>query len=326
MGDTLPLRKRLLRRFQARGVRDLRDLDARGRLGNPPRPLAMAAAIFVLVALLGGTTYALGRSGAVPQALLLITAFAVFGIAVAVGWALATAEYRAAQQADRAGAELLSLHAELDRERRETSSRLHDTRAITAAMGAALHALARSGADPVITAALSDQVAHLRQMLVESKAAGLERLGVAEVLLQASPFATLHGIALLHEAPTDAAVLANRDQLLAILQNLIDNARKYAPGSPILITCEPAGPYLRLVVQDEGPGITAADAEELFLPGVRRGDDAQGFGMGLAIARRLAEGMHGALWYEPRHGRGSRFVLKLPRAEGVPAGAPKEAP
>jgi signal transduction histidine kinase len=307
-------------------VRDVRDLDARGRLGHPPRPLLLAAVIFALVALLGGTTYALGHTEGLPLAILLITAVAVFGIAVAVGWALAAAEYEAAQQADRAGAELLTLYAELDRARQVASSRLHDARALTAAMSAALHALEHSGADPAITAALSDQVAHLRKILTENPDAGLEPIGVAELLLQASPFATLHGVTLLHEAPDDAAVLANRDQALAILQNLIDNARKYAPRSPILITCEPAGPYLKLVVQDEGPGLATADAEELFLPGVRRGDATQGFGMGLAIARSLAEGMHGALWYEPRSGRGSRFVLKLPRADRAGSGAAGEAP
>ncbi len=48
--------------------------------------------------------------------------------------------------------------------------------------------------------------------------------------------------------------------------------------------------------------------------------------MGLAIARSLAEGMHGALWYEPRSGRGSRFVLKLPRPADGRGTAPEEAP
>jgi len=320
------IRKRLLRRFRVRGVRDLRDLDTRGRLGYPPRPLALAAAIFILVALLGGTTYALGRSEGLVPVILLIAAVAVFGIAVAVGWALAAAEYQAAQQADRAGAELLTLHAEFDRARRVTNSRLHDARAITAAMGAALHALKRSGADPAIVDALAEQVAYLRELLTEKADARLEPVEVAEVLLQVSPFATLHGITLLHEAPDNAVVLANRDHVLAILQNLIDNSRKYAPGSPILITCEPAGPYLKLVIQDQGPGIAAADAEELFLPGARRGGDAQGFGMGLAISRRLAESMGGSLWYEPRSSRGARFVLKLHRAAGGPGSAPEGAP
>ena len=306
-------------------MRDLRALDARGRLGHPPRPLPLAAAIFVLVALLGLTTYFLGRHNE-PAILLIIAAAAVFGIAVAVGWALAAAEYRSAQQADQAGAELLALHVELDRERREASARLHDARALTAAMGAALHALRQSGADTAIVAALSDQLAALRHSLTEKPGAHLEPIEVGTVLLEVSSFATLHRITLIHDAADGAVVLANHDHLLAILQNLIDNARKYAPGSPILITCEPAGPYLKLAIQDEGPGIAAAAAEDLFLPGVRRGDDTQGYGMGLAISRRLAERMGGALWYEPRSGRGARFVLKLPRAGGPPTSTPEEAP
>jgi signal transduction histidine kinase len=315
--------RRLLRRFRARGLRDVRALDARGRLGHTPRPLPLAAAVFVLVGLLGLTTYLLGRNGR-PAALLIIAAAAVFGIAVAVGWSLTAAEYRSTQQADRAGAELLALHAELDRERRETNSRIHDTRALTAAMGAALHALQQSGANPVIVDALSDQVAELRRALTEKPSADFEPIRVDKVLLEVSPFATLHGVALLHEAADDSVVLANRDHLVAILQNLIDNARKYAPGSPVLITCEPAGPYLKLAIQDEGPGIAAAGAGDLFLPGVRHGDNTQGYGMGLAISRGLAERMGGALWYEPRPGRGARFVLKLPRADSQPRSAPEE--
>ncbi len=169
MNDGLSFFSRLVRRFRVRGVRDLRDLDTRGRLGHPPRPLPMALAVFVLVALLGLTTFALGRGAGTAAILLIVAAVAVFGIAVAVGSALAVAEYRAAQQADRAGAELLTLHAELDTGAPgETGSRLHDARALTAAMGAALHALQQSGADPTIVTALSDQLAALRRLLTES--------------------------------------------------------------------------------------------------------------------------------------------------------------
>jgi signal transduction histidine kinase len=304
----------------------MRNLDAQGRLGHPPRPGFAGTTIFMLVTLLGLTTYALGRSGEIPPVLLLVAAAGVFGIAVAVGWSLAVAEYRAAQQADRAAAELLLLHAELDKDRREYAARLHDVRALTGAIDAALHALGRSGADPAIVAALSAQIGHLRHLLTESAGTRLEPVAVAEVLLQVSSFATLHGVALIHEAADHTAVLADRDQMVAILENLVDNARKYAPGPPILITCEPAGPYVKLAVHDDGPGIAPDQVEDLFLPGVREGEGTQGYGMGLAIARSLAEGMHGALWYEPRSGRGSRFVLKLRRAAEEPAGADEKAP
>ncbi len=325
MSEELPFFSSLLRRFRVRGVRDLRHLDARGRLGHPPRPLLMALAVFFLVALLGLTTFALGRSAG-PVALLLAAAGAVVGIAVAVGSALAVAEYRALQQADRARAELLALHADLELARREASFRLHDARALTAAMGAALHALVQSGADRTIIAALSDQVAHLQHLLTAAPTAGLEPVATADVLVEVGSFAALHGVSLLHEAAEDVMVLAIRDQVAAILQNLVDNARKYAPGSPVLVTCEAAGPYLKIILEDQGPGIAAADAEALFQPGVRRGEGTQGFGMGLAIARSLAEGMRGALWYEPRSGRGARFVLKLLRSAGEAGGPPTGAP
>ncbi|MFH1331178.1 MAG: hypothetical protein ABIJ48_11070, partial [Actinomycetota bacterium] len=235
MREGLPIHRRLLRRFRVRGVRDLRSLDARGRLGHAPRPLPMALGMFSLIALLGGATFALGRTAGVPFAVLLVAAIGVFGIAVAVGSALAAAEYRASQEADRAGAELLELHAELERNRRQAGSRLHDARAITAAMGAALHALERFGTDPTIATALTDQVDHLRRLLSEPPPARQEPVVTAEVLAEVASFAALHAVTLVYEAADHAVVLANRDQLLAILTNLVDNARKYAPGSPVLI-------------------------------------------------------------------------------------------
>ena len=48
--------------------------------------------------------------------------------------------------------------------------------------------------------------------------------------------------------------------------------------------------------------------------------------MGLAIARSLAEGMNGALWYEPRSGQGARFVLKLPACRTARPGRPQGGP
>jgi signal transduction histidine kinase len=315
---------RVLRWLRVRGVRDLRDLDTRGRLGHPPRPLALATAVFVLVALLGLATFALGHTHGTNE-LLLAAAVAVFAIAVSVGWALAIAQYRALEEADQARAELLTLHTARDLARRETAARLHDARSLGAAMGAALHALRQSGADASIVDALSDQLSQMRDLLAAAPDPHPQPLALGEVLARAGSFAALHGVAFIHEAADEAVVLADRDRVLAILKNLIDNARKYAPGSPILVSCEPAGPYLKIVVEDRGPGIALAEMEALFLPGVRRGGDGQGSGMGLAIARDLAESMRGALWYEPTSGTGSRFVLKLPRPP-VPVEAPQDMP
>lgn len=314
MTEQVSLHRRLLQRFRARAVRDIRVLDSHGRLGQPVGPLWLAVVVFLLTALLGWLTFMLGRTEGTPWILLLIVAAGVFGIAVAVGCALAVSDYRALQEADHARAELLMLQADADLMRGQTRARLHDLRAVTAAMGAALHALQRSGADGSIVGALSNQVSHLGELVVIEPAGSVEPIALSEALLQLSSFAALHGVTLIHDAADDVVVHANREDLVAILRNLVDNARKYAPGSPVLITCEAAGPYVKLGLEDRGPGLAAETAEALFLPGVRRGDGAQGYGMGLAIARTLAERMHGAFWYEPHPAGGSRFVLKLPRA------------
>lgn len=325
MTERIPPHHRLLRRFRVRAVRDIQDLDARDRLGHPPRPLLFSVVIYLLIVLLGLLTFGLGRAEGVSWGLLLGGAVVVFGIATAVGSALAVSEYRSLQDADRAREELLRLQSEAERARREAGARLHDARALTAGMGAALHALERSGADRRIVEALSEQVQHLIRLLSAPREAGLEPVVVSEVLLEVGSFAALHGVTLLHEAADGAVVMANRQHLLAILQNLVDNARKYAPGSPVLVTCEPGGPYLKIILEDRGPGLAGTDPESLFLAATRGGAGTQGFGMGLSISRRLAEGMGGALWHEPPPGRGSRFVLKLPRppgAEGVAPGGP----
>jgi len=286
----------------------------------------MAVVVFFLTLLLVITTFAAARAKGTPLIVLLIATVAVFSMATAVGTALAVAQYRALQDADRARAELLALHADIELTRRETGARVHDARALAAAMGAALHALGKSGADQSIVRALSDQVGHLGSLLGSGPTISVRPVAVSEVLLELGSFTVLREVMLIHEAADGTVVLADREQLLAILRNLVDNSRKYAPGSPVMVTCEPAGPFVKLVLEDQGPGIALADAEALFLPGVRRGDGVQGFGMGLAIARSLAEGMHGALWYEPRSGRGSRFVLKLPRPTDEAAAATEEAP
>jgi signal transduction histidine kinase len=307
----------LLARFRARGVRDLRDLDVRDRLGHPPQPLRLAAMVFVLVLLLGAMVYVLARTENSWFGLV-VTAVGVFGIAVAVGGALAVTQYRHLQDLDRARDELLDLHARIDALQQASEGRLHDARAIIGAMSAALHALRQSGDTPEIAAALGEELDRLRQVLTATRPAILVRVPAAVVCRSVESFARLREVRLIVDVPSDLMLMVDPTGITQILRNLIDNARKYAPGSPVRIGCEPAGPFARIFIEDDGPGIDAAVAETLFQSGVRGGSDAQGSGRGLAVARRLAEDMQGSLWFEPRNGGGARFVLKLRVAELEP--------
>jgi two-component system sensor histidine kinase KdpD len=112
---------------------------------------------------------------------------------------------------------------------------------------------------------------------------------------------------------------------LRILVNLIENALKYSPGdSPVEIAVHRVGEALEFDVADRGTGVPPNERERIFAPFYRRGDvpaDARSAGLGLSIARQLAEAQHGSLEYRPRPGGGSHFVLRLPAADIIEATA-----
>jgi len=106
---------------------------------------------------------------------------------------------------------------------------------------------------------------------------------------------------------------------LRVLVNLMENALKYSPaGSAIEVGARRAGAALELVVGDRGPGVAPAERERIFEPFYRPAGsppDAGSAGLGLSIARRLAEAQGGSVRHEPREGGGSRFVFRLPAAD-----------
>lgn len=114
---------------------------------------------------------------------------------------------------------------------------------------------------------------------------------------------------------------------LRIVVNLIENAAKFSPdGATILLGAVREGDELRIAVADRGPGVPPGEEERIFEPFYRPGGrfDSGGAGLGLSIARRMAEAQGGTVRYEPREGGGSIFALRLPAtsvgetsAEGV---------
>jgi signal transduction histidine kinase len=101
-----------------------------------------------------------------------------------------------------------------------------------------------------------------------------------------------------------------------IVQNLLVNARRYAQGSRIRITSYTRHGLVELCVEDFGPGLSAAEREEVFGRGSRgrAGHDVPGSGLGLYVSRRLATEQGGELIVTGRRGGGARFVLRLPSA------------
>jgi PAS domain S-box-containing protein len=125
-------------------------------------------------------------------------------------------------------------------------------------------------------------------------------------------------IALAYEPLPGAALRADRTRLRQVLLNLLSNAIKYnAVGGSVRVQLQEATPgCLRVVVQDTGAGIAAERLGELFLPFSRLGAEGSGIegtGIGLSIARRLAEMMGGTVGVESTVGVGSRFWIELTR-------------
>jgi two-component system, OmpR family, sensor histidine kinase KdpD len=111
-----------------------------------------------------------------------------------------------------------------------------------------------------------------------------------------------------------------------VIVNLAGNALRYSPAAaPPLLTARTAGNRVELHVVDHGPGIPAADRTRVFQPFCRLGHpgDRTGVGLGLAVARGLAEMMGGTVDPEDTPGGGLTMVLTLPAA---PARSAAEAP
>jgi signal transduction histidine kinase len=101
-----------------------------------------------------------------------------------------------------------------------------------------------------------------------------------------------------------------------VLDNLVRNAAEAieAAGGTVAIAVESGRGGVRVVVDDDGPGVGDDVRERLFAPFASTKPSG---GLGLALARRLARLHGGDVTHEARQGRGARFVVTLPRGEGV---------
>jgi two-component system sensor histidine kinase KdpD len=127
----------------------------------------------------------------------------------------------------------------------------------------------------------------------------------------------------LHSPDDLPPVLADPGLLERVVANLVGNAVRHAPAGPVDVRTGAVAGRVELLVVDRGPGVPPAHRERVFAPFQRLGDApaGQGVGLGLAVARGLAEAMGGTLTAEDTPGGGLTMVLSLAVA-AVPAPAP----
>lgn len=147
---------------------------------------------------------------------------------------------------------------------------------------------------------------------------------VTSVVEEYQARATQKGIILHLHASQRLTARADKQALRQILDNLVSNAVKYSPQwKQVWVRClsrtESGKKYVRVEVQDEGPGLTADDQRHVFgkfarLSALPTGGE-NSTGLGLSIVKRLVELQEGRVWCESEPGKGATFILELQSAE-----------
>jgi signal transduction histidine kinase len=120
---------------------------------------------------------------------------------------------------------------------------------------------------------------------------------------------------------TDFALQGDEDRLHRVVVNLVGNAIKFTPhGAAVTVELTDLGPEVEIVVEDTGIGIPATDLSRIFDPYKQAHRGRGGSGLGLAIVKGLVEAHGGRIRVESEEGRGSRFLVRMPRDGAPPVG------
>ncbi|TLX61912.1 histidine kinase [Stutzerimonas nosocomialis] len=155
---------------------------------------------------------------------------------------------------------------------------------------------------------------------------------VEQALFDIGPYAREYGVSLELARPADdAQVEVDTDRFAQIMDNLLSNAIKHSPaGGTVTVSLRLEQDGLLLTVADRGQGIPDAFKPRIFERFAQAdASDARrrgGTGLGLAITRSLVQQMHGEIGFESEQGRGTRFFLRLPVANGSPEHPPQPTP
>jgi anti-sigma regulatory factor (Ser/Thr protein kinase) len=171
---------------------------------------------------------------------------------------------------------------------------------------------------------LLEDLADLEVVELASFSTAPDHIDLAEVARQAAGILGVRAreerITIDAPQPTECLpAIAEFRRVLQVLINLVGNAIRYAPeGTQIWIVLEREGSRARVIVADQGPGLTEEQQAVVFEKFERLGRSGDGgSGLGLYISRRLARAMGGELSVESSSGQGARFILEVPADLGA---------
>jgi signal transduction histidine kinase len=149
-----------------------------------------------------------------------------------------------------------------------------------------------------------------------------ERAEVGEVVRavvdEVEPEAKLRGVAVAVELHPGLVVACGAGMLTSIISNLLRNSVKYVgdgAGRRVTVRARAAGMFVRLEVEDDGPGLPPALGANVFQPYVRGASSGKpGIGLGLATVKKVTEAHGGRVEVRSAPGQGCRFEVDLPIA------------
>ena len=216
----------------------------------------------------------------------------------------------------------------------------HDLRTPLSVMAAAASTLARSGStlDEPTRASLALSIEDKAQEMTDliSNVLDLTRLESGQVVLRRD-WETLDDLAgaalrrfegrprthqfVIDLSPDLPAIHVDAALIVQVFGNLFDNVVKYTPaGTRARVSAVADGPFVRVTVDDDGPGLPAGDPQLLFEKFQRGAEEhaTVGVGLGLAICRAIVRAHGGDIKAERRLGGGAHFEFTLPATEPGP--------
>jgi signal transduction histidine kinase len=216
-------------------------------------------------------------------------------------------------------ARVRSLEAQREAERAALEESRHDVRSALFAIGGVAELLGRShddldaGTMEALTQALGAEVARLQELVAEREREELRPFSLLEAVSPVLLMERSNGLDVTCRVSERLVAVGRPKETVQVLRNLLDNARLYAPGSPVVVRGEARDEWVVIVVEDEGPGVPAAERKRVFDRSHRgtTADGTAGSGLGLYVGRRLMREQGGDLWVTDRPGGGAAFVMSL---------------
>lgn len=207
--------------------------------------------------------------------------------------------------------------------------RVHDARNAILAIDGAAQTLERyrdrlaPDQREALSHAVSEEIQRLQRLIeVDWQEEDCGEFSVAALLAPIATMERARGMRIDVSAPDDLIALGRPADTAEVIRNLLDNARRYAAGSPVEITAEVDSGWVVLRVEDRGRGVARDEREAIFERG-RRGRASgatDGSGLGLFVSRRLMREQGGDMWAENRPGGGASFGICLPRIPSIDDG------